>query len=204
MKILCVARNYALHANEMQSAIPQEPVFFEKPDSALNPKQLPFFYPDFSNDVQHEIELVVRIERLGKCIQPQYASKYYSAVALGIDFTARDLQRKAKEQGLPWLISKGFDGSAVVSPFIPLAELGQPINNLEFSLSRNGQKVQEGNSADMLFSVDQLIAHLSRFITLRTGDLLFTGTPAGVGPVAIGDKLTGTLQRREILSLDIK
>lgn len=204
MKILCVVRNYAPHAKEMQSAVPTEPVFFMKPDSALNPKQLPFFYPDFSQDVQHELELVVRIDRLGKCIKPEFAHKYYDSVALGIDFTARDIQRGFKERSMPWLISKGFDGSAVVGPFVKLSDLGKPINDLNFNLSINGEIKQEGNSCDMIFDVDHLIAYVSRFITLRTGDLIYTGTPAGVGPVKIGDHLVGTLEGRELLTLDIK
>lgn len=204
MKILCVVRNYAPHAKEMQSAIPTEPVFFMKPDSALNPKQLPFFYPDFSEDVQHELELVVRIARLGKCIKPEFAHKYYDSVALGIDFTARDIQRGFKERSMPWLISKGFDGSAVVGPFVKLADLGKPINDLNFDLKINGETKQAGNSKDMIFDVDHLIAYVSRFITLRTGDLIYTGTPAGVGPVKIGDHLVGTLEGKELLTLDIK
>ena len=137
--------------------------FLLKPDSALNPKQLPLFYPDFTHDLQHEVEVVVRIDRLGKCIEPQFAHRYYNAVALGIDFTARDLQRDAKAAGLPWLVSKGFDGSAVIGPFVTLEELGRPISNLDFSLSRNGEVVQQGNTRDMIFAVDQLIAHISRF-----------------------------------------
>lgn len=204
MKILCVVRNYAPHAKEMQSAVPTEPVFFMKPDSALNPKQLTFFYPDFSEDVQHELELVVRIDRLGKCIKPEFAHKYYDSVALGIDFTARDIQRGFKERSMPWLISKGFDGSAVVGPFVKIADLGKPINDLNFDLKINGETRQSGNSGDMIFDVDHLISYVSRFITLRTGDLIYTGTPAGVGPVKIGDHLTGTLEGRELLSLDIK
>lgn len=204
MKILCVVRNYAPHAKEMQSAIPTEPVFFMKPDSALNHKQLPFFYPDFSEDVQHELELVVRIDRLGKCIKPEFAHKYYDSVALGIDFTARDIQRGFKERSMPWLISKGFDGSAVVGPFVKLADLGKPINDLNFDLKINGETKQAGNSKDMIFDVDHLIAYVSRFITLRTGDLIYTGTPAGVGPVKIGDHLVGTLEGKELLTLDIK
>ena len=204
MKILCVVRNYAPHAKEMQSAIPTEPVFFMKPDSALNPKQLPFFYPDFSEDVQHELELVVRIDRLGKCIKPEFAHKYYDSVALGIDFTARDIQRGFKERSMPWLISKGFDGSAVVGPFVKLADLGKPINDLNFDLKINGETKQAGNSKDMIFDVDHLIAYVSRFITLRTGDLIYTGTPAGVGPVKIGDHLVGTLEGKELLTLDMK
>ena len=204
MKILCVVRNYVPHAGEMKAAVPKEPTFFLKPDSALNPKQLPLFYPDFTHDLQHEVEVVVRIDRLGKCIEPQFAHRYYNAVALGIDFTARDLQRDAKAAGLPWLVSKGFDGSAVIGPFVTLEELGRPIDNLDFSLSRNGEMVQQGNTRDMIFAVDQLIAHISRFMTLRTGDMIFTGTPAGVGPVAIGDRLEGTLCGRPALTLDIK
>ena len=204
MKILCVVRNYAPHAGEMKAAVPAEPTFFMKPDSALNPKQLPLFYPDFTHDLQHELEVVVRIDRLGKCIEPRFAHKYYNSVALGIDFTARDLQRQAKAAGLPWLVSKGFDGSAVLSPFVTLEELGRTIDNLDFSLSRNGQTVQQGNTSQMIFSVDTLIAYISRFMTLRTGDLIYTGTPAGVGPVARGDRLEGTLCGRPILSLDIK
>ena len=204
MKILCVVRNYAPHAGEMKAAVPKEPTFFLKPDSALNPKQLPLFYPDFTHDLQHEVEVVVRIDRLGKCIEPQFAHRYYNAVALGIDFTARDLQRDAKAAGLPWLVSKGFDGSAVIGQFVTLEELGRPIDNLDFLLSRNGEMVQQGNTRDMIFAVDQLIAHISRFMTLRTGDMIFTGTPAGVGPVAIGDRLEGTLCGRPALTLDIK
>lgn len=204
MKILCVVRNYAPHAKEMQSAVPQEPVFFMKPDSALNNKQTPFFYPDFSQDVQHEIELVVRIDRLGKCIQPQFAHKYYSSVALGIDFTARDVQKGFKERSMPWLLAKGFDGSAVMGPFVPIEEFGKSINDLSFDLRRNGEVVQQGNSGDMIFDVDHLIAYVSRFITLRTGDLIYTGTPAGVGPVQIGDHLEGTIEGRQMLSIDVK
>lgn len=204
MKILCVVRNYAPHAKEMQSAVPTEPVFFMKPDSALNPKQLPFFYPDFSEDVQHELELVVKIDRLGKCIRPEFAHKYYSSVALGIDFTARDIQRGFKERSMPWLISKGFDGSAVVGSFVKIEELGKSINNLSFDLKINGETRQQGNSNEMIFDVDHLISYVSRFITLRTGDLIYTGTPAGVGPVHIGDHLVGTLEGRELLTLDIK
>ena len=204
MKILCVVRNYAPHAGEMKAAVPEEPTFFMKPDSALNPKQLPLFYPDFTHDLQHEVEVVVRIDRLGKCIEPRFAHKYYNSVALGIDFTARDLQRQAKAAGLPWLVSKGFDGSAVLSPFVTLEELGHPVDNLEFSLSRNGQVVQQGNTSQMIFSVDTLIAYISRYMTLRTGDLIYTGTPAGVGPVQIGDRLEGTLCGRQLLTLNLK
>lgn len=204
MKILCVVRNYAPHAGEMQAPLPAEPTFFLKPDSALNPKQLPMFYPDFTHDLQHEVEVVVRIDRVGKCIEPRFAHKYYNSVALGIDFTARDLQRQAKASGLPWLVSKGFDGSAVLGPFVTLDELGHRVDDLDFALSCNGQTVQQGNTSQMIFPVDALIAHISRFMTLRTGDLIYTGTPAGVGPVQIGDHLEGTLCGRTLLSIDIK
>lgn len=211
MKILCVVRNYAPHAGEMKAEVPSEPTFFMKPDSALNLKQLPLFYPDFTEDLQHEVEIVVRIDRLGKCIDPRFAHKYYDSVALGIDFTARDLQRKAKAAGLPWLVSKGFDGSAVVGPFVRLDELRQAtgredlsICNLGFDLRRNGSVVQEGNTKDMIFAVDELIAHISRYMTLRTGDMIFTGTPAGVGPVAIGDVLQGSIEGQPMLRLEIK
>lgn len=204
MKILCVARNYALHAAEMNAKAPEEPVFFLKPDSAILHDRQPFFYPDFSNLVEHEVELVVRIDKVGKCIQPRFASRYYSSVTLGIDFTARDLQRKAKQAGLPWLLSKGFDGSAALGQFVHLSELSQPVQNLSFSLSRNGEVVQSGNTADMLFSVDQLVSYVSRFMLLRTGDLIFTGTPSGVGPVQIGDILEGSLDGKTILQCRIK
>lgn len=211
MKILCVVRNYAPHASEMKAEAPSEPTFFMKPDSALNPKQMPLFYPDFTHDLQHEVEIVVRIDRLGKCIEPRFAKRYYNSVALGIDFTARDLQKKAKAAGLPWLVSKGFDGSAVVGPFVELEELGHGcgqesvgIDNIGFELRRNGELVQKGNTRDMIFPVDELIAYVSRFMTLRTGDLIFTGTPAGVGPVEVGDVLEGSIEGRPMLRLEIK
>lgn len=211
MKILCVVRNYAPHAGEMKAEVLSEPTFFMKPDSALNPKQLPLFYPDFTQDLQHEVEVVVKINRLGKCIDARFANRYYDSIALGIDFTARDLQRKAKAAGLPWLVSKGFDGSAVVGPFVRLADLGERlgvqevrIDNLDFALTRNGSVVQSGNTKDMIFPVDVLISYISRYMTLRTGDLIFTGTPAGVGPVEIGDRLEGTIGGVPMLHLDIK
>ena len=204
MNIFCVARNYALHADEMKSSVPTEPVFFLKPDSALASDQEPFLLPDFSHDIQHEIEIVVRIEHRGKDIPLSQAASYYHSVALGIDFTARDLQSRAKATGMPWMLSKGFDGSAVVSAFVPLAELQKEINGLHFSLLRNGTAVQTGNSGDMIFSVDRLITHLSHFVTLSPGDIIYTGTPAGVGSIGHGDHLDGILEGRTMLSLDIK
>ncbi|MBR4715514.1 MAG: fumarylacetoacetate hydrolase family protein [Bacteroidales bacterium] len=215
MKIICIARNYSEHAAEMggtsssgargaDGASQYCPYFFLKPDSALLLKNQPFFYPDFSHEVEYEVEVVVRIDRVGKSIEERFAHKYYTSVALGIDFTARDLQREAKAKGLPWTLSKGFDGSAALSDFVPLDELGGDIQNLDFSLSRNGEIVQRGNTRDMLCSVDRMISYISDFMLLRTGDLIYTGTPAGVGPVAIGDILEGQLQGRNILTCRVK
>ena len=203
MNIFCVVRNYAPHAAEMKSALPTEPTFFMKPHTALLPTPATLRYPNFTHDLQHELELVVRIERSGKNIPANEAHHYYHSVALGIDLTARDLQRKAKENSMPWFLSKGFDGSAVVSPFVPLKELSKPINNLSFSLQINGKTVQQGNSQDMLFPPDQLISHLSQYVTLNVGDLIYTGTPAGVGPLHTGDHLLGTLEDHPLLSIEI-
>ena len=211
MKIICIARNYSQHAAEMgapqyehgsQQAL--SPAFFLKPDSALLLRNQPFFYPDFSQLVEYEAEVVVRIDRVGKSIDERFAHRYYSSVALGIDFTARDLQAEAKAKGLPWTLSKGFDGSAALSDFVPLADLGGDIQNLDFTLSRGGQLLQRGNTRDMLCPVDRMISYISDFMLLRTGDLIYTGTPAGVGPVAIGDTLEGTLQGRPLLTCRIK
>ncbi len=211
MKIICIARNYSEHAAEMGA--PQyergsreavSPAFFLKPDSALLLKNQPFFYPEFSQRIEYETELVVRIDKVGKSIEERFAHKYYSSVTLGIDFTARDLQQQAKQKGLPWTLSKGFDGSAVLGDFIPLSDLGNDIQNLSFSLTRNGQVVQHGNTRDMLCSVDRMISYISDFMLLRTGDLIYTGTSAGVGPVAIGDTLEGILEGRHILTCRIK
>lgn len=186
------------------SAQALSPAFFLKPDSALLLKGQPFFYPDFSHQIEHEVEVVVRIDRVGKSIEERFAHRYYSSVALGIDFTARDLQREAKAKGLPWTLSKGFDGSAVVSDFVPLSDLGGDVQQLDFSLARNGIEVQHGNTAEMLCSVDRMISYISDFMLLRTGDLIYTGTPSGVGPVAIGDTLECTLCGRPLLHCRIK
>ena len=203
MNIYCVVRNYAPHAAEMQSAQPAEPTFFEKPDTALLPTPATYTHPPFTQDLQHELELVIRIERQGSRIPLPMAHQFYHSVALGIDFTARDLQRKAKADGLPWLLSKGFDHSAVVSTFLPLQELGKPIGDLTFSLLRNNQLVQQGPSREMIFPPDRLIARLSQFITLNIGDLIYTGTPAGVGTVRRGDHLVGILESRPLLAFTI-
>jgi 2-keto-4-pentenoate hydratase/2-oxohepta-3-ene-1,7-dioic acid hydratase in catechol pathway len=204
MKILAVGWNYAEHNQELGQALPSEPVIFSKPDSALLLGNKPFFIPGFSNEIHYETELVVRINRLGKNIAPKFASRYYSEVALGIDFTARDLQRKLKAAGQPWEISKAFDSSAVVSQFVSLSSLSAPIQELEFYLQLNNKIVQQGNTKNMLFSVDTIIAYVSQFFTLKIGDLIFTGTPAGIGQVAKNDHLQGFLEDKELLNFFIR
>ena len=205
MKILAVGMNYAEHNKELDGTLykPEEPVIFIKPDSALLKDSKPFFIPDFTQRCEYETELVVRICRLGKNIAERFAHRYYSEVTVGIDFTARDLQRRLREQGLPWEISKAFDNSAVIGTFIPLEEAGN-VNQLSFHLDMNGKTVQQGNTADMLFSVDQIIAYVSRFFTLKIGDLIYTGTPVGVGPVSIGDHLEGYLGERKLLDFHVR
>ncbi len=203
MKIICIGRNYSDHAKEMNAPLPSKPVFFLKPDTALLPKRNPFYYPDFTKDLHHELELVVRISRLGKNISEKYANEYYNEVGLGIDFTARDLQQECKEKGLPWEIAKAFEHSAPLGEkFIPKTELN--LADSSFELFKNGESVQVGHVKDMIFTIDQLIAYVSQFMTLKIGDLLFTGTPAGVGPVQIGDKLEGFLNGEKLLELKVK
>lgn len=204
MKIICIGRNYAKHAQELGNAIPEEPLFFLKPDSAILPYRHPFFIPDWTRDVHYEVELIVRINRLGKYIQPEFAHRYYEEIGLGIDFTARDIQKECKEKGRPWEKAKAFDGSAVVSKdFLPLKDVGE-IGNVPFSLKKNGELVQNGHSSDMLFHVDQLIAHVSQFMTLKIGDLLFTGTPEGVGPVQAEDELEGFLGDTSMFQIQVR
>ena len=213
MSIFCVARNYAPHAAEMRSELPPAPVFFMKPPSALlapdnntcpqRPQPLTFIYPPFSQEVHHELELVVRLSAGGSHIPQAEAHNHFHEVTVGIDFTARDLQAIAKAKGLPWLLSKGFDGSALAGRFVPLSHAGGDINNLDLLLTKNGHPVQQGNTRDMLFSVDRLIADLSRYITLAEGDLLYTGTPAGVGAVLPGDHLEGFLNNEQLFSASI-
>lgn len=204
MKIICVAKNYVEHAAEFDAVVPEEPIFFLKPDSALLLRNQPFFYPDFSNNIHYELELVVRITRLGKNIQTRFAHKYYDQVALGIDFTARDLQMNAKKSGNPWALAKGFDNSAALSEMVDLSSFGKPVNNLNFKLLKNGECVQQANSSQMLFSIDELISYVSRFMTLKIGDYVYTGTPAGVGPVQIGDRLEGFLEDRPLIKCNIR
>lgn len=196
--------NYAAHNKELHHTLElTEPTIFMKSDSSLLKDGKPFFIPDFSSEIHYETELVVKIDRLGKNIAERFAHRYYSEVTVGIDFTARDLQRRLREQGLPWEISKAFDNSAVIGTFIPQEEAGN-VNQLSFHLDMNGKTVQQGNTADMLFSVDQIIAYVSRFFTLKIGDLIYTGTPVGVGPVSIGDHLEGYLGERKLLDFHVR
>ncbi|NRA12081.1 MAG: fumarylacetoacetate hydrolase family protein [Crocinitomicaceae bacterium] len=203
MKIICIGRNYADHAKEMNSPVPSVPIFFMKPDVAILRPGTPFYYPNFSKDIHYECELVVKINRVGKNIAEKFAHKYYSEIGLGIDFTARDLQLKCKEKGYPWEIAKAFEGSAPLSKeFIDKSELN--LEDVQFSMTQNGTKVQNGSSKDMIFKIDQLIAYVSQFMTLKKGDLIFTGTPAGVGPIAIGDELAGSIGDREMFKVRVK
>ena len=202
MKIICIGRNYAEHAKEMKSAVPTEPIFFMKPDVALL-KEGDFYYPNFTKDLHFECEIVVKIDKVGKNIEEKFASKYYSEITLGIDFTARDLQSQCKEKGLPWEKAKAFDNSAPISSkWVKIAELD--FEKTEFIFSQNGEVRQVGKTTDMLFSIDQLIAYVSQFVTLKTGDLIYTGTPSGVGSVAIGDVLTATLNGEKMFEFKVK
>lgn len=205
MKIIAVGMNYAQHNKELgHTQENREPVIFMKPDSAILKDGKPFFVPDFSHEVHYETEVVVRICRLGKNIAPRFAYRYYDAVTVGIDFTARDLQRKFREAGNPWELCKGFDNSAAIGTFISLEQAGGDLQNLDFHLDIDGCEVQRGNTADMLFKIDDIIAYVSRFMTLKIGDLLFTGTPAGVGPVSVGQHLQGYLGGEKLLDFHIR
>ncbi len=203
MKIICIGRNYINHAKELSNEIPEEPLFFLKPDSSILPKRNPFYIPNFSDEIHYEVELIVKISRLGKNISEKFAGDYYNEIGLGIDFTARDLQNECKKKGLPWEKAKAFDQSAVVSTaFINKKTID--IGNLNFSLNKNGTRVQKGNSADMIFSIDQIISYVSQFMTLKTGDLIFTGTPEGVGKINIGDELIGYIGDQQMFKTKIK
>lgn len=202
MKIICIGRNYSEHAKEMNADLPEKPMFFMKPDTALLRSPATFYYPEFSKDIHFECELVVRISKAGKHIQESFAGKYYDAIGLGIDFTARDLQSECKKKGHPWEIAKAFDNSAVISSeFIPIKELD--LQSIRFSLTQNDNLRQSGNSAEMIFTIDQLVSYVSKFITLKTGDLIYTGTPAGVGPVTIGDSLKGFIDQKLMFEVHI-
>ncbi|MBR2443087.1 MAG: fumarylacetoacetate hydrolase family protein [Rikenellaceae bacterium] len=207
MKIICIGRNYRAHIQELDhtDALPTSPQFFMKPDTALHRNNDPFYLPDFSKQLDYETELVVKINRVGKYIDRRFAHRYYSEVGLGIDFTARDLQRQAIAEGLPWEMCKAFDHSAGISPeFIPLEELGGNIQDLHFEMTLNGEVCQQGWTGDMIFSVDEIIAHISKFMTLKIGDLIYTGTPVGVGPLTAGDRLVATLENKVLLDFDIR
>ena len=198
MKLICIGRNYALHAKELGNEVPEDPVIFLKPDTAVL-KGRDFYLPDFSQDVHYELELIVKISKTGRYITPENADKHYENIGLGIDFTARDLQAKLKNKGLPWELSKGFDGSAVLSEFLPKNDF--KVENLEFHLEKNKNVVQRGNTTQMLFAIKDIIAFVSRYFTLKVGDIIFTGTPAGVGKVAEGDRLQGYREDKKLLDI---
>jgi 2-keto-4-pentenoate hydratase/2-oxohepta-3-ene-1,7-dioic acid hydratase in catechol pathway len=201
MKIICIGRNYAAHAKEMKSELPSEPVFFMKPETALL-REGDFYYPDFTADLHHEIELVVRISKAGKHISKAFAHKYFDAITLGIDFTARDIQEQCKKKGLPWEKAKAFDNSAPIGTFLEIGD--KDLNNLTFSLQINSEKRQEGNTGDMIFNIAELISYISQYVSLKVGDLLFTGTPEGVGPVNKGDVIQGYLSDKKLIEFKIK
>lgn len=203
MKIVCIGRNYKEHAKELKNPLPQKPIFFLKPETALLNRNKPFYYPEFSEDIHYEIELVIKIGKNGKHIKEKFAASYYQEVALGIDFTARDIQQNCKTKGLPWEIAKGFDNSAPLSKFVSMEGL-PAIDNMGFRLELNGKTVQDGNSKNMIFSVDHIISYVSQFITLKMGDIIFTGTPEGVGPVKIGDRLVGYLENQEMFNFQVR
>ncbi|MEO0042423.1 MAG: hypothetical protein RL329_1871 [Bacteroidota bacterium] len=202
MKIFCIGRNYAEHAKELKNDIPTKPLIFMKPPTALLLDNKPFYYPDFTKNLHHEVEVVLRVCKNGKQIQPAFASKYYDKIALGIDFTARDLQDALKSKGQPWEIAKGFDSSAVLSDFFDISKYD--ISNIHFHLTKNGQTVQKGTTQDLIFNFDTLICYISKFFTLQQGDLIYTGTPAGVGAVQIGDILEGFLEEQSAFRCAIK
>ena len=203
MKLICIGRNYTEHIKELENEKPTDPVVFLKPDTAILLKKQPFFIPDFSNDIHHEVELLVKINRVGKHIDKKFAHKYYNEIGLGIDFTARDLQSELKEKGLPWEKAKAFDGAAIVSNLLPKTAFDD-INNINFSLKKDNEVVQQGNTSLMLWKIDELIEYVSKYFTLKIGDIIFTGTPAGVGRVIADDTLTGFIEDKQMFSIKIK
>lgn len=203
MKIICVGQNYIKHIKELNSKVPEEPVLFLKPDSAILKNDGIFYIPAFSDNIHHEIEILVRIDKVGKNIEQRFAHRYYSKIGLGIDFTARDLQTKLKNSGLPWSKAKCFDGSAPIGDFMPVEDI-RDVNNIDFRLEKNGELVQSGNTSDMLFKIDELIAHISKYFTLKIGDIIFTGTPSGVGPVKPDDTLIGYIGNKQLLKIGVK
>jgi 2-keto-4-pentenoate hydratase/2-oxohepta-3-ene-1,7-dioic acid hydratase in catechol pathway len=203
MKIICIGRNYVNHIAELNNERPDEPVIFLKPDTAILPKKMPFVIPDFSSEIHHEAEVLVKISKVGKYISPKFAHKYYDEIGLGIDFTARDLQAKLKEKGLPWEKAKAFDGSAIIGDFYPKNEFSS-VENITFELRNNGNVVQKGNTNQMIWKIDEIISYVSQFFTLKKGDIIFTGTPEGVAKVNPNDFLEGFLEDKKIFSLHIK
>lgn len=203
MKIICIGRNYAKHIEELQNERPTEPVIFMKPDTAIVLKKFPFVIPEFTNDVHHEIEIIVKISKVGKYIEPKFAHKYYDEISVGIDFTARDVQQKLKDKGLPWEISKAFDGSAVIGEFIDKNAFSSA-ESLKFELTNNAKTVQKGDSALMLWNIDEIISYVSQFFTLKIGDIIFTGTPEGVAAVKPNDILEGFLEKQKLFSIHVK
>jgi acylpyruvate hydrolase len=203
MKVICIGRNYMDHVKEMNATRPAVPVFFLKPDTSIVTRNRPFFYPDFSNEIHYECELVIKIAKVGKNIQPRFAGSYYNEIGIGLDFTARDLQDECKKKGLPWLVSKGFDNAAPLGKFLPKSNF-KDLRNIGFHLDLNGTTVQQGNSGDMIFTFEELISHVSRYITLKMGDLIYTGTPVGVGPVKVGDRLEAYIGEEKLLKCDVK
>ena len=203
MKIICIGRNYADHIKELNNERPDEPVIFTKPESAILKNGEAFYYPDFSQDVHHEVEILVKISKMGKNIEEKFAHKYYDEIGIGIDFTARDIQAKLKAKGLPWDLAKGFDGSAPISEFLPKSEFAD-LTNLNFHLDVNNEKKQEGNTAMMLYPIDTIIDFISRYFTLKTGDIIFTGTPAGVASVKVGDTLSCFIEGEKMLEFEVK
>jgi 2-keto-4-pentenoate hydratase/2-oxohepta-3-ene-1,7-dioic acid hydratase in catechol pathway len=203
MKIFCVGRNYSDHAKELKNEIPDEPVIFMKPKSALLQPHTPFYYPEFTNELHYECELVLRITKNGKYIQEKFANKYYDAVTTGIDFTARDIQAELKQKGLPWEKAKAWDNSAVIGKWVPFANV-KDRNKIDFSLFKNKEKVQEGNSQDMIFDFDYIVSYISNFFSINIGDLVFTGTPAGVGEIVVGDEIEAFMEEQSMLTLEVK
>jgi 2-keto-4-pentenoate hydratase/2-oxohepta-3-ene-1,7-dioic acid hydratase in catechol pathway len=203
MKIFCVGRNYSEHAQELGSDVPDEPVIFMKPKSALLQPHTPFYYPEFTNELHYECELVLRISKNGKYIQDKFANKYYDAVTTGIDFTARDIQNELKAKGLPWEKAKAWDNSAVIGKWIPLTNVKDK-KNINFSLKKNGEMVQQGNSKEMIFDFDYIVSYISNFFSINIGDLVFTGTPKGVGEIVVGDEIEGFIENETLLTLDVK
>jgi acylpyruvate hydrolase len=203
MKILAVARTYAAHIEELNNKRPDDVVVFIKPDTAILRNNDPFYYPEYSQDIHHEVEVVLKISKTGKYVEEKFAHKYFDEIGLGIDFTARDLQKKAQEDKLPWTLAKGFNGSAPISGFVPVSQFPD-LKNINFSLKVNGELRQQGNTHLMLFSFEYIISYISKFITLKKGDLIFTGTPAGVAPIKIGDRLQAYLEDTEMMNFEVK